>query len=182
VRPASVEEIEGEVDAWAVRHNTNGAEGVCRVWNALSAEALREREVGRFSGVRSPSVLLAFLRQLTDQRWRFPVGLARSGAQGTEAVVRVLQFDREAACTPLRRELAQQCAGQSPDPLRELSSIVAHHAEECWGDACRAKAGAASFPLTHGAANRVGRLRGYGNAIVGPVAQGFIEAVMASDL
>ncbi len=39
-----------------------------------------------------------------------------------------------------------------------------------------------TFPLAHGAANRVGRLRGYGNAIVGPVAQGFIEAVMASDL
>ncbi len=37
-------------------------------------------------------------------------------------------------------------------------------------------------PLAHGAANRVGRLRGYGNAIVGPVAQGFIEAVMASEL
>ncbi|WP_353442693.1 DNA cytosine methyltransferase [Sphingomonas faeni] len=35
-----------------------------------------------------------------------------------------------------------------------------------------------TFPLAHGAANRVGRLRGYGNAIVGPVAQGFIEAVM----
>jgi len=28
----------------------------------------------------------------------------------------------------------------------------------------------------------VGRLRGYGNAIVGPVAQGFIEAVMASEV
>lgn len=39
-----------------------------------------------------------------------------------------------------------------------------------------------TFPLAHGAANRVGRLRGYGNAIVGPVAQGFIEAVMASEL
>lgn len=38
-----------------------------------------------------------------------------------------------------------------------------------------------TFPLAHGAANRMGRLRGYGNAIVGPVAQGFIEAVMASE-
>lgn len=35
-----------------------------------------------------------------------------------------------------------------------------------------------SFPLAHGAANRVGRLRGYGNAIVAPVAQIFIESVM----
>lgn len=35
-----------------------------------------------------------------------------------------------------------------------------------------------SFPLAYGSTNRVGRLRGYGNAIVAPVAQGFIEAVM----
>jgi DNA (cytosine-5)-methyltransferase 1 len=36
-----------------------------------------------------------------------------------------------------------------------------------------------SFPLVNGAVNRVGRLRGYGNAIVAPQAQAFIEAVMA---
>lgn len=35
-----------------------------------------------------------------------------------------------------------------------------------------------TFPLAHGAAARVGRLRGYGNAIVAPVAQAFIESVM----
>jgi DNA (cytosine-5)-methyltransferase 1 len=35
-----------------------------------------------------------------------------------------------------------------------------------------------TFPLVNGAAARVGRLRGYGNAIVAQVAQEFIEAVM----
>lgn len=34
------------------------------------------------------------------------------------------------------------------------------------------------FPLAHGTTKRVGRLRGYGNAIVAPVAQVFIEAFM----
>jgi DNA (cytosine-5)-methyltransferase 1 len=34
-----------------------------------------------------------------------------------------------------------------------------------------------SFPLVDGSPNRVGRLRGYGNAIVAPQAQAFIEAV-----
>ncbi|HOT83247.1 MAG TPA: hypothetical protein PLQ12_08095 [Candidatus Defluviicoccus seviourii] len=33
-------------------------------------------------------------------------------------------------------------------------------------------------PLANGIANRVGRLRGYGNAIVAPLAQSFIEAVI----
>lgn len=36
-----------------------------------------------------------------------------------------------------------------------------------------------SFPLAHGAAARVLRLRGYGDGIVAPVAQAFIEAYMA---
>jgi DNA (cytosine-5)-methyltransferase 1 len=36
-----------------------------------------------------------------------------------------------------------------------------------------------TFPLAHGAAARVGRLRGYGNAIVAPQAQAFVEAVMS---
>lgn len=35
-----------------------------------------------------------------------------------------------------------------------------------------------SFPLANGAANRVGRLRGYGNAIVLPQAKAWVEAVM----
>lgn len=35
-----------------------------------------------------------------------------------------------------------------------------------------------TFPLAHGAPARVGRLRGYGNAIVAPQAQAFIESYM----
>ena len=35
-----------------------------------------------------------------------------------------------------------------------------------------------SFPLAHGATSRVGRLRGYGNAVCAPLAQAFIESVM----
>lgn len=34
------------------------------------------------------------------------------------------------------------------------------------------------FPLAHGAAQRVGRLRAYGNAIVAPVAEAFVKAYM----
>ena len=38
-----------------------------------------------------------------------------------------------------------------------------------------------TFPLAHGAPARVGRLRGYGNAIVAPVAQAFIEAYLETE-
>lgn len=39
-----------------------------------------------------------------------------------------------------------------------------------------------AFPLAHGAAARVGRLRGYGNAIVAPQAQVFVEACLSMGL
>ena len=35
-----------------------------------------------------------------------------------------------------------------------------------------------TFPLAHGVKNRVGLLRGYGNSLVAPVAQAFIEAYL----
>lgn len=38
--------------------------------------------------------------------------------------------------------------------------------------------GAGLFPLVAGATGRMGRLRGYGNALCAPVAQAFIEAYM----
>jgi len=38
-----------------------------------------------------------------------------------------------------------------------------------------------TFPLAHGIANRVGKLRGYGNALVAPQAEGFIRAYMELD-
>ena len=37
-----------------------------------------------------------------------------------------------------------------------------------------------TFPLANGLTNRVGRLRAYGNAIVAPLAQAFIEAAAAA--
>jgi len=62
--------------------------------------------------------------------------------------------------------------------LRELSSILAYHATQCWEDAGWAKAGEASFPLIDGAASRAGRLRAYGNAINAEAATVFIEAYL----
>ena len=38
-----------------------------------------------------------------------------------------------------------------------------------------------TFPLAHGAAERVGRLHGYGNAIVAPVAEAFVRAYMEEE-
>jgi len=61
--------------------------------------------------------------------------------------------------------------------VRLLSSILARAAQEAWALDHKAYA-EAYFPLAVGSENRVGRLRGYGNAINLAQAQGFIEAVM----
>jgi site-specific DNA-cytosine methylase len=177
---SDIEKIEGEINAWSIRHQADAGEALRGVWGELSAKAICEREAGRFSGVRSPSVLLAFMRQLTVQGWRFADAMACSRTRASEIVLRVMRFDAEAARTPLQRELAGQLHGESSNPLRELSSLLAHHAETCWADACREKAGAASFPLAHGTAARVMRLRGYGNSINAVQAQAFVEAFMES--
>lgn len=84
---------------------------------------------------------------------------------------------------PFRSEYAGAGMGERPGPTNGL-----------WRDAdwlgCRdgkwRPVEPGTFPLAHGAPARVGRLRGYGNAIVAPQAQAFVEAVRewraASDL
>ena len=178
VCPGTFEEAEQEVNEWSIRHQEDPAQSLHRVWCLLQQEALSEREIGRFSGVQSPAVLLAFLRQLAEQGWRFADSMAYARPGTSQAGMRVMRFDSSSARTPLRRELAEQFAGQPADPLRELSSILAHHAAKCWGVACGEKAGAASFPLAEGAPARVGRLRAYGNAINAEAAAQFIAAYL----
>lgn len=88
-----------------------------------------------------------------------------------------------------RRESGQDAGGlltgDRPQRL-PTGSVPGRHVGGFWGDAewiyCRddkyRPVEPGTFPLAHGAAERVGRLRGYGNAIVAPQAAAFIEAYM----
>ena len=81
--------------------------------------------------------------------------------------------------------MADDDAGQGEHGLREVA-IRPGPTNGIWRDAdwlfCRdgkwRPVEPGTFPLAHGAPARVGRLRAYGNAIVAPVAQAWIEAVM----
>ena len=74
--------------------------------------------------------------------------------------------------------------GSTARPTGERSNHTAYPTNGFWRDAdwlgCRdgkfRPVEPGTFPLVNGAAARVGRLRGYGNAIVAQVAQTFIEA------
>ena len=82
------------------------------------------------------------------------------------------------------RDAGDRTQGSAARPTGERSNNTAYPTNGFWRDAdwlgCRdgkfRPVEPGTFPLVNGAAARVGRLRGYGNAIVAQVAQTFIEA------
>lgn len=98
--------------------------------------------------------------------------------------------DTEHAGSPRAgRDAQSESAEQQPcNTDREESATAARPTNGHWRDSdwlyCRdgkwRPVEPGTFPLAHGAAARVGRLRAYGNAIVAQVAQVFIEAYLES--
>jgi DNA (cytosine-5)-methyltransferase 1 len=81
-----------------------------------------------------------------------------------------------------RRPFFESSSNSAPDISRYASGPINGHWQiadwlRCKDDKWRPVEPSA-FPLAHGVANRVGLLRGYGNAIVAPQAEEFIKAAM----
>lgn len=170
-----VEVLEFEIAQWALKYQTDEREGLRNLWEYLRSEALCERSSGRFYGIFEAPFLLAFLRQLSNQGWRFAFGNECASSEESETVLRVLQYEHETGNPSRRRELEQQRSEQLTDSLRNLSQIVAYSAENAW---CYTgwQSAVEISPLAHNTFSRVGRLRGYGNAINAHQAKAFIEA------
>jgi len=168
--------LEEEIKHHADACKADPREALFDVWCTLAAETV-QRTLGRPRSVQEAPVLLAFLCQLAKQGWPLAEGVPRTGQEAHEAGLRVLRGQEPTPRSPRRRGLDEQQACQLADLVRVLPSVLARHAQAAWGEAFYAHA-AATFPLAHGTHARVGRLRAYGNAIVAPVAQTWIEAVM----
>lgn len=84
------------------------------------------------------------------------------------------------ACNEGLEELSQQSARQKcPTVERNVAAGYWQSAEWLWcRDGKYRPVESGTFPLAHGTPNRVGRLRGYGNALCAPQAQAFIEAYL----
>jgi len=177
---ADREACEAEIDAWAVEAKVDLSSTMRDLWCRYASEAQSCWTAGRFPRLCEAPFLLAYLRQLAVEGWSVAKGCALSCEETAAIGLRVLRDRRSTAGSPCRSGLAEQRASEPSDPLHILSSLLARHAHQAWDTSYRAHA-ETRHPLKAGAANRVGRLRGYGNAIVGPVAQGFIEAVMDAE-
>lgn len=174
LRPDQTANVENAVQKWAERYQKDPSEAVRDLWDLLSTEEADNRTDGGFDSVREAPFLLAFLRQLSDQGWKFEIGHERTSSEASRRALRVLRYEREPSYSSRQRGLDEQSPYELTDPLRQLSQILAHHAEDCWGKAGWQDVG--SFPLIGSAPSRVVRLRAYGNAINAEVAATFIEA------
>ena len=107
----------------------------------------------------------------------FSKGLSRAGKEAAWAELRSVRSSDAASCPSCQLGLDEQRPDECSNTVHLLSSILARHAQENWGEAFDKNAELV-FPLIAGAVSRVGRLRAYGNAIVAPLAAEFIAAYM----
>ena len=177
VRDEFAENLKEKINAWSVENKISGTQGLRDLLIFYGEKAASEWPIGGIPGLCETPFLLSFLRQLEEQGWRKPERLPVSCKEVGEAVMRSMWVKDGIAGASRQHGLEGQSSREYSDALSVLSSLLACGAREAWGIAYDAYA-ETQHPLTKGAANRVMRLRGYGNAIVAQAAQAFIESVM----
>ena len=118
----------------------------------------------------------------SDQRTARPAGLAGGLADGDGGLARdgALQRGRQHRCEPTDREAGRLVEGADPTGTGATDCV--------WRDPdwllCRdgrwRPVEPGTFPLADGISSRMGLLRGYGNAIVPPLAAEFVTAFLES--
>jgi hypothetical protein len=178
VRDEVAEKAEEEVNAVAMEANISPAEALRALCEALGAQAKRQWPVGGVPGLHEAPFLLAFVRQLQAQGRAISESVPLSCPEETRGRLRMLWIDIAFAGAPRERGLDGQLTGEHSDALHLLSSLLARHVAEAWREAHAAYA-EVGFPLGHNSINRVGRLRGYGNALNAEAATAFVQEVIS---
>ena len=174
--PSQIAEIERGVTDCANKTKSGPGKVLRNVWKEAFQEAVQWRTGGNVL-VQEATVLLALLRKLKDQGWKFAEGVPRSGEEAEEIGMRVLRGREETSGSSPRPRLDEQFSREFADTLHVLSSLLARHADQAWRQIHSPYAGHA-WPLGGDRVSRVGSIRGYGNSIVPQLAAKFIQASM----
>jgi len=165
------EEAAIEVAEYAKTTGCSPEEAMRVVQETYGTSAVQRETAGQ-GGVPPTEVLFYFLQHVAAACDRASDGGSCQETR-TEASGRVLRDLRSvvsAECASLRREPEEQPSGEPANALLDLSRFLARCCEACWRHAGRENA--SDIPMK---INRVGLLRGAGNAIVPEVAAAFIE-------
>ena len=146
------------------------------VREAIESGTLRGRTPGGPDGVLQAEVLLSFVQHveaMVDGAFNGSGGPKASFAELHGRVLRDLRDIAATECSPLRQQSQEQLCGKPTDAVLALSQLLARCCEAAW----RHRSGADASDLSMNI-NRVGTLRGAGNAIVPQVAAQFIRAYL----
>lgn len=125
-------------------------------------------QIGRQIGFYEATLLFAFLLEQAGKLGHFIDCAAQGGSQACSKALREMRKNEAFTRPSHRRKYSQQRPKKFADALSELPQAGSL-------EVIRTLNGS---PLVDGATNRMGRLRGYGNAINAQAAQAFIESVM----
>ena len=119
-------------------------------------------------GFYEATILLSFMLEYEGQLGNFIYRSEAGGAKACKELLREMRKDRSASCSSYRPRYTQQFAGKLGDSLSELPQAGALEVLKSLNGS----------PLVVSPNNRVGRLRGYGNAVNAEAAKAFIGSFM----
>jgi hypothetical protein len=171
MRRARIDEKEGALNGQNCIGLGRKALRVLRQSNSPEAFWL---SIGGRIGFPQATFLLSILCEYSRELGIFSDGEATSCTQDGENFLRAMrQFTSSTSCASQGSIHPEQLTRELGDALSELSQDSAQHRE-----LMKSLASYTAGPLANNASARVGRLRGYGNAIVPQAAQAVIESVM----
>ena len=176
---STIAQIEREINAWSMETKVDGSSAMRDLQKHLGTESQFIWSTGRLPRLHEAPFLLAFLRQLAEQGWRFSERPSVPGAQTFETDMRMLRDNGSAPSASREHGLARQQPNERSDTLHFLSSLLARHAHTAWDNSYSTYA-EIGFPLAGKSYSRTGRLKGYGNAINMHAAAAFIRATLTA--
>ena len=159
------------IEEYANRSQTNPSEILRMVREHLHKKTgWKEQPTGMRGKLYAPEVLLTFMLSQTAacDRATDSSSIKKAGKETVAGAMHIMRMDGGFVHSSHQRRPNGQQRVQSANPLHALSFLLA----------CDAQAFGEAVFDAHAALNRVGMLRGYGNAIVAQAAQAFIESVM----